>query len=108
MKSKMPEELKNEITTYLTEVKADLENYLTWAMSEVSMGTDTEKAAEVVEDTIHRLMTITYYLATFFEDADPSLILSDLASEVSEEHGADPNFLSGRTPMADPPNRTRH
>ena len=108
MKSKMPDELKNEITTYLTEVKADLENYLTWAMSEVSMGTDTGKAAEVVEDTIHRLMTIAYYLATFFEDADPSLILADLASEVSEEQGTDPNFLSGRTAVADPPNRTRH
>jgi len=108
LKNKMPDELKNEITTYLTEVKADLENYLTWAMSEVSMGTDTGKAAEVVEDTIHRLMTIAYYLATFFEDADPSLILADLASEVSEEHGTDLNFFSGRTTMADPPNRTRH
>ncbi len=108
MKNKMPDELKKEITTYLTEVKADLENYLTWAMSEVSMGGDTAKAAEVVEDTIHRLMTIAYYLATFFEDADPSLILADLASEVSEEHGAETNFLSGRTAMADPPNRTRH
>jgi hypothetical protein len=108
LKNKMPDELKNEITTYLTEVKADLDNYLTWAMSEVSMGSDTGKAAEVVEDTIHRLMTIAYYLATFFEDADPSLILADLASEVSEEHGTDPNFLSGRNAMADPPNRTRH
>jgi hypothetical protein len=53
-------------------------------------------------------MTIAYYLATFFEDADPSLILADLASEVSEEHGAETNFLSGRSAMADPPNRTRH
>jgi hypothetical protein len=61
LKNKMPDELKKEITTYLTEVKADLENYLTWAMSEVSMGGDTAKAAEVVEDTIHRLMTIAYY-----------------------------------------------
>jgi hypothetical protein len=60
----MPDELKKEITTYLTEVKADLENYLTWAMSEVSMGGDTAKAAEVVEDTIHRLMTIAYYPRT--------------------------------------------
>ncbi len=104
----MPDELKNEIMTYLTEVKADLENYLTWAMSEVSMGNDPGKAAEVVEDTIHRFMTIAYYLATFFEDADPSHILADLAMEVSEEHGTDPNFLSGRSPVADPPNRTRH
>lgn len=108
MKNKMPDELKNEITTYLTEVKEDLENYLSWAISEVSMGSDSSKAAEVVEDTIHRLLTIAYYLATFFEDADPSLILADLASEVTEEHGTDPNFLSGRSVLADPPNRTRH
>lgn len=64
MKNKMPDELKSEITTYLTEVKADLENYLVWAMSEITMGTDSGKAAEVVEDAIHRLMTISYYLAT--------------------------------------------
>jgi hypothetical protein len=34
----MPDELKNEITTYLAEVKTDLENYLAWANSEISMG----------------------------------------------------------------------
>lgn len=72
------------------------------------MGTDSGKAAEVVEDAIHRLMTISYYLATFFEDADPSHILSDIASEISEEHSADPNFFTNRPTSADPPNRTRH
>jgi hypothetical protein len=108
VKNKMPDELKNEITTYLAEVKTDLENYLAWANSEISMGSDTGKAAEVIEDAIHRLMTIAYYLATFFEDADPSHILADLATEVAEEQGMDPNFLSARATSADPPNRTRH
>jgi hypothetical protein len=108
LKSKMPEELRDEITTYLTEVKDDLETYLIWANSEINMGSDSDRAAEVVEDTILRLMTISYYLATFFEDADPSQILSDIATEVSEEHGPDNNFLSGRLNIADPPNRTRH
>jgi hypothetical protein len=108
LKSKMPDELRDEITTYLTEVKDDLENYLIWANSEINMGNDSDRAAEVVEDTIHRLMTISYYLATFFEDADPSQILSDIVTEVSEEHGTENNFLSGRVNIADPPNRTRH
>lgn len=108
MKSKMPDELRDEITTYLTEVKDDLENYLIWANSEINMGNDSDRAAEVVENTIHRLMTISYYLATFFEDVDPSQILSDIVTEVSEEHGTENNFLSGRVNIADPPNRTRH
>ena len=108
MKSKMPDELRDEITTYLTEVKDDLENYLIWANSEINMGSDSDRAAEVVEDTIHRLMTISFYLATFFEDADPSHILADIVTEVSEEQDTENNFLSGRINMADPPNRTRH
>lgn len=108
MKSKMPEELRDEISTYLAEVKDDLENYLAWAKSEMSMGPDPERAAEVVEDTIFRLMTISYYLATFFEDADPSYVLSDIVMEVSEEQGTEPNFVSGRSLTDDPPNRTRH
>jgi hypothetical protein len=108
LKSKMPDELREEITTYLTEVKDDLETYLVWANSEINMGTDSDRAAEVVEDTIYRLMTISYYLATFFEDADPSHILADIATEVSEEQGTENNFISGRINNADPPNRTRH
>jgi hypothetical protein len=108
LKSKMPDELRDEITTYLTEVRGDLENYLAWANSEINMGNDSDRAAEVVEDTIHRLMTIAYYLATFFEDADPTNILADIVTEVSDEQGTENNFLSGRINMADPPNRTRH
>jgi len=104
----MPDELREEITTYLTEVKDDLENYLVWANSEINLGTDSDRAAEVVEDTIYRLMTISYYLATFFEDADPSHILADIVTEVAEEQGAEPNFISGRNSIDDPPNRTRH
>lgn len=108
MKSKMPDDLKDEITTYLAEIKDDLENYLAWANSEINMGPDSDRAAEVVEDTIFRLMTISYYLATFFEDADPSQVLSDIVMEVSEEQGTEPNFVSGRNCLDDPPNRTRH
>jgi hypothetical protein len=108
LKSRMPEELREEITTYLNEVKDNLENYLTWATSEITMGDDPDRAAEVVEDTIHRLMTISFYLATFFEDADPSHILADIVSEVSEEQTTDTNFVSGRINIVDPPNRTRH
>jgi hypothetical protein len=108
LNSKLPEELKNEITTYLTEIKTDLENYLTWAMSELSVSDTPEKASEVVEDTMHRLMTITYYLATFFEDADPSHVIYDMASEVADEQSNDAPLLSGMSSIIDPPNRTRH
>ena len=108
MKTKMPDELRDEISTYLAEIKDDLENYLAWANSEIKMGPDPERAAEVVEDAIFRLMTISYYLATFFEDTDPSHVLSDIVMEVSEEQGTEPNFVSGRTFADDPPNRTRH
>lgn|GEM_PF-4816282 len=108
MKSKMPDELRDEINAYLSEVKDDLEHYLTWANSEIKLDPDAERAADVVEDTIFRLMTISYYLATFFEDSDPSLVLSDILMEVSEEQGSEPNFVSGRSFADDPPNRTRH
>jgi hypothetical protein len=108
LKSKMPDDLREEITTYLTEVKDDLENYLAWANSEINLGSDSDRAAEVVEDTIYRLMTISYYLATFFEDSDPSHILADIVTDVAEEQGTEPNFISGRNSLDDPPNRTRH
>jgi hypothetical protein len=53
-------------------------------------------------------MTITYYLATFFEDADPSHVIYDMASEVADEHNNDAPLLSGMSSVIDPPNRTRH
>ena len=48
MKNKFPEELKEEITTYLAEIKVDLENYLAWVMEEVNSANYNLRAAEVV------------------------------------------------------------
>ncbi len=108
MKIKLPEDLKNELTTYLSEVKADLENYLTWATGELNMTNTPDKASEVIEDAMHRLMTISFYLATFFENVDPSQLFMDLASEVTDEQDGEMPLLSGISPLIDPPNRTRH
>ena len=108
MKNKLTEELRNEISTYLMEVKSDIENYLAWALGEVERAPDAARAAEVVEDAMHRLTTISYYLATFFEDAEPSSVLMDLTAEVSEEHAEESPYHLGRQLFADPPNRTRH
>ena len=104
----MDDGLKDEITTYLSEIKADIENYLTWAMNEVSSSDTTNRAAEIVEDTMYRLMTISFYLATFFDNAEPSHVLYDLASEISEDQGKEPAVDQGRIPNSDLFNRTRH
>jgi hypothetical protein len=108
MKNKFPEELREEITTYLAEIKVDLESYLAWVMEEVNSANYNLRAAEVVEDTMHRLMTVSYYLATFFEDAEPAHVLFDLVSEISEEQGKDHPAQTGSTVFTDTFNRTRH
>ncbi len=108
MKNKFPEELKEEITTYLAEIKVDLENYLAWVMEEINSANYNLRAAEMVEDTMHRLMTVSYYLATFFEDAEPAHVLFDLVADISEEQGKDHPAQAGNMLLTDAFNRTRH
>ncbi|HDL52437.1 MAG TPA: hypothetical protein ENH32_00490 [Proteobacteria bacterium] len=108
MKDKFQEELANEISTYLAEVKTDLDKYFSWAMGEVNVSDNPLRSAEIVEDAIYRLMTISYYLATFFENDEPAHILSDLAGEISEEQNREPSLQPGRIFSLDALNRTRH
>jgi hypothetical protein len=68
----MYDELRDEITTYLCDIKTDMESYLNYVVSEIGTAESTEKAAEVVEDVMHRLMTVAYYMATLFEDSEPA------------------------------------
>ena len=66
------------------------------------------QAAEVVEDAMHRLLTVVYQMATLFEDSEPAHILHDLVSEISEDQSAELSPSSGRPLIDDPANRTRH
>ncbi len=108
MKNKLAKDLKNEISSYLNEIKSDLEAYMGWAITEVDSTDKTMWAAEVLEDTIHRLLTISFYLATFFDDADPSQILYDLASEISIDQTKEMSELFNGMHIPDPPSRTKH
>ncbi|UCF31603.1 MAG: hypothetical protein JSV26_04100 [bacterium] len=108
MKNWIDDELRDEITTYLCDIKTDMESYLTWAISEIGTAETGAKAAEVVEDAMHRIMTMAFYMATLFEDSEPAHILHDLASEISEEQSREPSLSAGRPVIDDPANRTRH
>ena len=108
MKDKFQEELTDEISNYLAEVKSDLDKYFNWALGEINVSDNAIRSAEVVEDAIHRLMTIAYYLATFFENDDPAYVLHDLAGEISEEQNKEPSLQPGRIFSLDAVNRTRH
>ena len=108
MKDKFQEELANEISTYLAEVKTDLDKYFNWAMGEVNVSDNAIRSAEIVEDAIYRLMTISFYLATFFETDEPAHVLYDLASEISEGQSKEPSLQPGRLFSLDMANRTRH
>lgn len=108
LKNWIDDELRDEITTYLCDIKTDMESYLTWAISEIGTAETGAKAAEVVEDAMHRIMTMAFYMATLFEDSEPAHILHDLASEISEEQSREPSLSAGRPVIDDPANRTRH
>jgi hypothetical protein len=104
----MYDELRDEITTYLCDIKTDMESYLNYVVSEIGTAESTEKAAEVVEDVMHRLMTVAYYMATLFEDSEPAHIMHDLVADITEEQNRDPSLSANRPLIDDPANRTRH
>ncbi len=108
MKNKLAIDLRYEISEYLNEIKSDLETYMGWAITEIDSTDRVMKAAEVLEDAIHRLLTISFYLATFFDEADPSQILYDLASEISTDHTQEVSEVVNGMLIPDPPSRTRH
>lgn len=108
MKNKLSEDIRNEISTYLNEIKSDLETYMGWAITEIDSTDRVMEAAEVLEDAIHRLLTISFYLATFFDEADPSQILYELASEISTDHTREMSELVNGMVIPDPPSKTRH
>ncbi|MFV2081396.1 MAG: hypothetical protein ACC669_05980 [bacterium] len=108
MKNKLAKDFRNEISTYLNEIKSDLETYIGWAIIEIDSTDKVMRAAEVLEDAIHRLLTISFYLATFFDDADPSQILYELASEISTDHTKEMSELINGMLIPDPPSRTKH
>ncbi len=102
-------DLKEEITAYLEEVRADLDQYLSWASEEIRNAEDPSRGSEIMEDTVRRMLLISYYLATFFEDADPSQLLADMTNQVAEEQAQEEARSHGKLFFADPgSNRTRH
>jgi len=108
VKNKLAKDLRNEISTYLDEIKSDLETYMGWAITEIDSTDKVMWAAEVLEDTIHRLLTIAFYLATFFDDADPTQILYELASEISIDRTKEISEVFNGMLIPDPPSRTKH
>src|SRR5512137_2464520 len=107
-KDQFPRELQDEVIAYLEEVRVDLDQYLSWSVDEVRGARDVGRGSEVIEDAIHRLLLISYYLATFFEDTEPAQLLADLTSEVTEEQAREEAKSHGKLFYTDPANRTRH
>jgi hypothetical protein len=107
-KDEFPRELQDEIIAYLEEVRTDLDQYISWSVEEVRGTTDVGRGSEVIEDAIHRLLLISYYLATFFEDTEPSQLLADISRQVSEEQAREEAKSQGKLFYSDPANRTRH
>jgi hypothetical protein len=105
---KFPKELQEEIVAYLEEVRSDLDQYLGWSVEEVRATRDVARGSEVIEDAIHRLLLISWYLATFFEDTEPSQLLADITSQVTEEQAREEAKSHGKLFYTDPANRTRH
>src|SRR5512138_1710462 len=105
---RFPDELRDEITSYLEEVRSDLDQYLAWSAEEVRGTTEVARGSEIIEDAIHRLLLISYYLATFFEDTEPSQLLADITNQVMEEQAREEAKSNGKLFYADPSNRTRH
>lgn len=102
-----PQELKDEIISYLEEVRSDLDQYIAWSVEEVRGTVDVARGSEVIEDAIHRFLLISYYLATFFEDTQPSQLLADLTNQVTEEQAREEAKSHGKLFHAEP-SKTRH